>query len=433
MWIVLALAGLVLVFAQAMRVELAATANEVAGIQAEYVAQGALAYVLSRVDGTDGSYQADSECTFEAVAAGDGFFWVLCPRMDDDAAYSFGIRDEAGRINVNTATQEMLVKLPGMTAEAAAAIVDWRDEDEAVSTGGAESEYYLLLPDPYYCKNAFFETLEELLLVKGISREMLYGEDLNRNGVLDFNENDADESEPADNRDGHLARGLADYVTVYSRENNLDSQGEARINVNDGNAGGLSDVLRGAVSTNRYFGIMDRVRSGRPFRNVLDFYYRTGLTTDEFAQVADALTTRRSETVAGLVNVATAPREVLLCLPGLEESDVDALVEKRQASDTDTSNIAWVAEVLDRDKGAEVGDFVTARSYQFSADIVAVSANGRAFRRYLAEIDALSSPARVTRWQDLTALGWPLDESILNSIRAGETPEATQNLSTGGA
>ncbi len=31
-----------------------------------------------------------------------------------------------------------------MTAELAASIIDWRDEDSDVTTGGAESEYYLL-------------------------------------------------------------------------------------------------------------------------------------------------------------------------------------------------------------------------------------------------------------------------------------------------
>jgi type II secretory pathway component PulK len=61
-----------------------------------------------------------------------------------------------------------------MGAELAASIVDWRDADDEVTSGGAESEYYLLLADPYYCKNAPFETLDELLLVKGATRDLLF-------------------------------------------------------------------------------------------------------------------------------------------------------------------------------------------------------------------------------------------------------------------
>ena len=41
-----------------------------------------------------------------------------------------------------------------MTSELAASIIDWRDEDSEISTGGAEDEYYLLLSEPYNCKNS---------------------------------------------------------------------------------------------------------------------------------------------------------------------------------------------------------------------------------------------------------------------------------------
>jgi len=58
---------------------------------------------------------------------------------------SFELVDEASKLNLNTATVEMLQLLPGMTPELAAAIVDWRDSDSDVTTGGAEDEVYLRL------------------------------------------------------------------------------------------------------------------------------------------------------------------------------------------------------------------------------------------------------------------------------------------------
>jgi len=425
MWIVIVLAGLVLVFGRSMRVEVVASANHVAALQADAIAQGALQFVLSEVDGSDGTYTADP-AVCEAVEVGDGFFWILNPSFDDDRAWYFGIRDESSRINVNTATEDMLLKLPGMTAELAASIVDWRDADNDISPGGAENEYYLLLADPYYCKNAAFEAVEELVLVRGTSAELLYGEDANRNGVLDSNENDGIRAagtaaaDPGDNRDGHLDRGLFDYVTVCSREPNLSSTGEQRVDVNESNMRALSDILRSAISDDRYFQVMDRVRGGRPFSSIFDFYFKTGLTSDEFTQIADRLTTSRDRVLSGRVNVNTAPRQVLLCLPGLEESDVDALIAHREASDSDVTGIAWAVDVLSREKAVGLGDTVTSRSYQFSADIVAVSGNGRAFRRYRAVIDAIESPPRVRCWKDLTHLGWPLDPEILTSLRSGE-------------
>ena len=436
MWVVLVLAGLALVFARAMRVEVGAAANQVAGLQADAVAQAAVQFVLSQVDNTPpqqrGHYTPDPSVSFEGVQVGDGYFWILNPGLDDDRAYSFGIRDEASRINLNSATTDMLLKLPNVTAEMAAAIMDWRDGDSDVSPGGAESEYYLLLPDPYYCKNAPFETVEEILSVRGASPQFLFGEDTNHNGVLDANENDAADTDPPDNRDGHLDRGILDYVTVHSQEPNQGPSAAARINVNDSNLQPLSALLRAAVSQDQYFRVMDLVRRGRPFRNVLDFYVKTGLTAAEFAQIADQITTSREENLVGLVNVDTAPRAVLLCLPGLEESDVDALLAKRQSPDTDLTNVAWVGDALTREKAVAAGDLITTRSYQFSVDIVAVSANGRAFRRYRAIVDATTTPPRVIYWKDLTHLGWPLAPAILASLRAGESVVASVGPSVAG-
>jgi len=432
MWIVLILAGLALVFGRAMRVEVMASGNHVAALQADAVAQGALRMLISKVDGADGTYRSDEDESYEAVQIGEGYFWMLHPNLSDDDALAFGVRDEASRLNLNSATTEMLLKLPDMTTELAASIVDWRDGDSEVSPGGAESEYYLLLSDPYYCKNGPFETTEEFLLIKGASPELLFGEDANMNGVLDPNENDAADNEPADNRDGRLDRGAYDLLTVYSREPNQSGSGEGRINVNDVGSRDLGPLLQGIMNQDRYFQTMDRVRGARPFRNVLDFHFRAGLTIKEFRQIAGRLTTSRQQTLSGMLNVNTAPREVLLCLPGLEESDADILVAKRSQPDTDLTNLAWVAEVLPQEKAVAAGDVMTTRSFQFSADIVAVSRSGRAFRRYRAVVDARTSPARVLHWKDLTHLGWPLAPEILSDMRAGKAPEASKSFTTSG-
>ena len=48
MWIVLVLAGLVLVFSRSMRVEAIASANYVSAVQADTIARGALQYVQAK-------------------------------------------------------------------------------------------------------------------------------------------------------------------------------------------------------------------------------------------------------------------------------------------------------------------------------------------------------------------------------------------------
>lgn len=419
MWVVLVLAGLTLVFAHSMRVEAVASANGRAALEADAVARGGLEFARAVLDGTDGSTESLQELVCEQRAVGGGLFWLLQPDLAQDEQFSFGFTDETSRINLNSASRDMLLKLPGMTAELADSAIDWRDRDANVSPSGAESEYYLLLDTPYYCKDASLETVSEVMLVRGATADMLYGEDTNRNGVLDENENDADESAPADDSDGALDPGFADFVTVWSSEPNVSADGEQRINVNERDSQELTDALAEVVEGDRIFDILENVRRRRPYGNILEFYSRSGLTMEEFAQVADRLTTSNDEELVGLVNVNTAPSEVLLCLPELDESDVDALLAARAEADTGLSGVAWVADALPREKAVAIGGSITGRSYQFSVQIVAVSGDGRAYRRYQAVLDARETPPRVMTWHDLTHLGWPLDPEIRAQLRRG--------------
>lgn len=64
------------------------------------------------------------------------------------------------------------------------ALKDWMDPDEWTEYG-AESSYYLTLERPYACKNRPLDFLEELLLVRGITRELFYGTD-DRPGISDY-------------------------------------------------------------------------------------------------------------------------------------------------------------------------------------------------------------------------------------------------------
>jgi general secretion pathway protein K len=109
--------------------------------------------------------------------------------------YTVSIRDESGKININTLTDASAIILKNLlmntgTEETQAAtivdsILDWKDPDDLVRLNGAESDYYMSLPNPYKAKNANFDTLEELMLVKGMTRAILYG-DGTKKGIIDF-------------------------------------------------------------------------------------------------------------------------------------------------------------------------------------------------------------------------------------------------------
>lgn len=74
------------------------------------------------------------------------------------------IIDETGKININAAPDHLIFNLLlmiGVEAEQADiitdSVLDWLDPDELISPFGAESEFYLSLPEPYPAKNGFFD------------------------------------------------------------------------------------------------------------------------------------------------------------------------------------------------------------------------------------------------------------------------------------
>jgi len=65
------------------------------------------------------------------------------------------------------------------------ALADWIDEDDEERHGGAEAAYYQGLSPPYSCRNGPLSTMEELLLVKGMTRAILFG-DAEHEGLIDY-------------------------------------------------------------------------------------------------------------------------------------------------------------------------------------------------------------------------------------------------------
>lgn len=180
-----------------------------------------------------------------------GRFSVLSLRTPDEVSaggqpYRFGVTCESGKINLNSllaldkgrgeAGRKLLMALPNMTDEIANAILDWIDPDETPRTNGAENEYYTAQDPPYRCKNGPMDSLEELLLVRGVTPQLLFGNDRNRNGVID-----------PDEGDGDADLGWQVYLTVYSREVNVDPDGNPRIFLGGTDIAAMNEKLVQAV------------------------------------------------------------------------------------------------------------------------------------------------------------------------------------------
>lgn len=153
---------------------------------------------------------------------------------------TYGVSDETGKINLvswmnidPTGAQllNVLGALPNMTPQIAASIVAWMGGSAGISAGGAQDDYYQGLTPPYRCKNNVPDSLDELLLVQGVTRDLLYGADTNRNAVQDPNEQ-ASTSSTTPPMSG-FDRGWSAFLTIHSREQNSDCNGNPYMSINN--------------------------------------------------------------------------------------------------------------------------------------------------------------------------------------------------------
>jgi hypothetical protein len=154
--------------------------------------------------------------------------------------------------------QSLLMSLPGMTLQIADSILDWLDEDSDPRPNGSELEYYSVLPTPYAPKNGPIDSVEELLLVRGVTPELLFGIDSNRNGVVD----------PAEQQRGLVdatqtsSLGWTSFLTVHGYESNKRRDGTPKIDVNQDDLEVLYQQLSGVIENPDYSSYIVAFRVG---------------------------------------------------------------------------------------------------------------------------------------------------------------------------
>jgi general secretion pathway protein K len=334
------------------------------------------------------------------------------------AAFTVRVIDEAGKLNVNQATQSQLFALPGMTEEIVDAILDWRDGDSDEREAGVEIGYYRNLPYPYDCRNAPFKTLRELLLVKGVTPILLYGEDTNFNGLLDYNERDGDVSLPPDNEDDELEQGWIAYLSCYSKDEDKDADGQDRVNVNSASLQDLQMNLQ--LSRGHAQWIMDNRGDG--FDSLADLITDnspqepTGASGDRpqaldvqtYQEIVDRITIVEGQNKPAKVNINTAPEEVLVALmEGREDPEAQkaamSIVSYRQGLLGGMSNVGELLDVegVSRTQFKKMVDWVTVRSNVFtvysSARAVQTAISGATIVTE-AVLDRTESPCQIAYW-----------------------------------
>ena len=349
----------------------------------------------SRINRNHTGQLYDSPEEFRDVAFGRGQFRVFrAGHADESSSIVYGVEDEEGRLNVNYATLDAFSKIEDMTPDIAASIIDWRDEDNQVTPGGAESDYYASLQPPYLPRNGPIQTVRELLMVRGVTPELLLGtQEPQTTGSQD---------EPST----ALETGWASMLTVDSWVNNVNAAGEDRVNIQTADERALSGV-RG-ITTDIGRAIV-AYRNQHRFESIADLLDVTaaqnqnrpgaqqnppGAPPDQnqappgqepaqnqptsnpsgpkvvsqelLMDIADEITVQTAREFPGAININTGSLEVLMCLPGVTRQLAHSIISYRRSSGY-FPNTACLLRVpgFTADLLKQVAPLVTARSETF--------------------------------------------------------------------
>lgn len=482
----LALAALT--FSQLMLAERQATELMSRRLQARVSAESGVDYVRSMLmldeislDERGGLYNNQVELSGNLVVddldlRDRARFAVISPNLDSGyySGIRYGLEDESTKLNLNAVAEfeaqtpgtgrDILLTLPGMTNEIADAILDWIDADDDIREFGAESDHYSTLVPGYAPKNGPLDSIDELLLVSGVTPSLLYGVDSNRNYNADSLEPDSQSLLDVDNTDGSLNSGWAAYLTVHSFESNTTEEGEDKIDLNQDNLETLYDELSEALSADWATFIVGFRQNGESTatgnllkaseiqRNQINFEgesseissvldlvgvatqinvqgnpnkitlapmleEKSGNLETDLPMLLDAVTVSSEETISGRININQASRTVLLTIPGMTEEAADQIIFNRFEdpieADEDQAYTVWplIKGVVDLDVMKSLERYVCTGGAVYRAQVVGYFDAGGPYARIEVLIDATQSPPAVLSWNDIGHLGqgYPLE------------------------
>jgi len=423
-----------------------------------------------------------------------GNFTILANRINDDGnldGIRYGLEDESTRLNINillaadkvlpNGGRTLLMALPGMDMiedpeSIADAIMDWIDEDDEPREFGAEFDYYQTLQPPYAPKNGPLETVEELLLVRGMTPQLLFGSDLNRNGLLDEASatgsagmaNPLSMGSGAVGMGGSIAtdpttsgimdatpldRGWAGYLTLHSKEKNVNAEGEPRIYLNSDDLNQLQEDLKNVLgnetanfiiayrqASEDYDGDQDGISASevkldlnqapkRAINQVLDLIGKQVSATSNgrtevlscpfkeenileyITKLMDNVTVNESPFIPGRININQAPRSILMGIPGMNEDIVEQIISQRQLEpapdDTSQQHETWLMTslIVTLDEMKQLIPFITTGGDVHRAQIVGYYEDGGATSRAEVIFDATGEIPRIVFWRDISHLG----------------------------
>ncbi len=253
-----------------------------------------------------------------------------------DGTVKIQIEDENSKININALISEYAPSTKyygilqrffvnmGLPMDLADTIIDWVDPDDSRFPYGAESSgYYMTLNPPYKAKNGAADSIDELLLVKGITPEVFYG----------------------------LGGGN------YGLEKNLVEHNKGSVTLPEEKLEELN-----AVSEDNKKDEDEIPRAGKEKDRRLNTYLRV---YGEWMNYPDE---------SSKININTAPYRILMSLTDeISEDTVQEIIKKRNLEPFKT--VAEISEFTG--KGNTINSLLTVKSHIFKITITSENLNGR--------------------------------------------------------
>lgn len=328
------------------RVAVQAVANRMETSRARLVARAGVQRALAELATQNLNQTTQNDTWFTLGQTGAERFLV------GGDSFRVQIVDASSLIDLNTATEEELARLP-LTQEQVDSLLDWRETSQTPRQDGAKDEYYNGLATPYNAKLGGLTTLDELLLIKGFTADTLYQAPTEQTS-----------SQPLANKPDGTAPCLYDLVTIDATSGNVDSTGQQKPNIGTAN---VQALIQAGLSPQEAQAIVDaKPTTYSALLGMISEPQSQRAIVDQFSVSADA-------TLQGKIDVNTATESVLDAVPNLPPDVASSIVSHQSTGFTGLGDLFDVPG-FSGDVARNTLDFFTTNSRTFLVRVVGVAA-----------------------------------------------------------
>ncbi len=315
----------------------------------------------------------------------------------DDASQEQWILSESTKLDLNSATADMLEKVPGVTKELAVAIVSSRQQG--------------------------FSSVEELVRVPGMKPELLWG--ISDGGMSAS----AESTTPGG--------ALESFLSVLAFDPNVQAgidpggaerRGKLRLNLNtpwsDELESGIKDRFGQGAATSAK-SLFDKGASFKTLKDLCTVLQQQKLPNAAWPALLDAFTCTPDPFIGGRVDINRAPATVIAAIPGFTPETAEQLVKARPGLDAAARRtVTWplTQGILKEDKFLDAVDFMTTRSMQWRirVEVGTVESDSTSAREPPLE-DRLVLEAVIDIASERPRIAYLRDVTLLDTARAMNT------------